>query len=180
MSRIGRNPITIPAATTVAITSTELVATGPKGELKVAIPAGFTIKQTDAILQLEQAEQNRITNAQFGLVRTLIFNAVMGVAEGFTKKLEMNGVGFRVEKKGSDLQFALGFSHKIDFIAPENIELSIEGNIISVSGADKQLVGATAANIRALKKPEPYKGKGIKYIDERVRRKAGKTAAKAA
>ncbi|MCC7543725.1 50S ribosomal protein L6 [bacterium] len=180
MSRIGRNPITIPAGTTVAIAEQTLTAQGPKGELQVTIAPGFTIKQDAEQLVVEQQVQNRITNAQFGLLRTLIDNAVQGVTNGFAKKLEMNGVGFRVEKRGNDLQFALGFSHKIDFKAPEGIELQVEGNSITVSGADKQQVGAVAAEIRALKKPEPYKGKGIKYADERIRRKAGKAAAKAA
>lgn len=180
MSRIGRNPIIIPAGTTVTIEGQTLIAKGAKGELSVLLSPGFTIKQDTEQLIVEQQVQNRITNAQFGLMRTLIDNAVQGVTNGFTKKLEMNGVGFRVEKKGNDLQFSLGFSHKIDFTAPEGIELSIEGNIISVNGADKQLVGSVAAQIRALKKPEPYKGKGIKYVGERIRRKAGKAAAKAA
>lgn len=180
MSRIGRNPITIPAGTTVTVEGQTLIAKGTKGELSVVLSPGFSIKQDAEQLIVEQQVQNRITNAQFGLMRTLIDNAVQGVTNGFTKQLEMNGVGFRVEKKGNDLQFSLGFSHKIDFTAPEGIELNIEGNIISVSGADKQLVGSVAAQIRALKKPEPYKGKGIKYVGERIRRKAGKAAAKAA
>lgn len=128
---------------------------------------------------MTQVEQNRRTNAEFGLIRTLIANAVTGVTTGFEKKLEMNGVGFRVEKKGRDLLFSLGFSHKVDFVAAEGIELAVEGNIITVSGIDKQAVGQAAAQIRSLKKPEPYKGKGIKYIDEHIRRKAGKAAVKA-
>ena len=180
MSRIGRNPITIPAGTTVTIADNTLTAQGPKGELTVAIAEGFTLKQEESQLVVERQVQNRVTNAQFGLMRTLIDNAVQGVTTGFEKKLEMNGVGYRVEKKGADLQFSLGFSHKIDFAAPEGIDLNIEGNIITVSGASKQQVGAVAAEIRALKKPEPYKGKGIRYTDERIRRKAGKAAAKAA
>lgn len=180
MSRIGRNPITIPAGTTVVVEGNLVKATGPKGELTVSLPEGFTTEQTDSQFTVVQIEQNRQTNAEFGLIRTLIANAITGVTTGFEKKLEMNGVGFRVEKKGSDLSFSLGFSHKVDFIAPEGIELSIEGNIITVSGISKQAVGQAAAQIRSLKKPEPYKGKGIKYIDEHIRRKAGKAAVKAA
>ncbi|MEI7818881.1 MAG: 50S ribosomal protein L6 [bacterium] len=180
MSRIGRSLITVPAGTTITIDATHLTAKGSKGELGVDIFEGFEIKQTDTTIEVVQLVQNRITNAQFGLLRALIANVVIGVSEGFSKKLEMNGVGYRVEKKGSNLQFALGLSHKVDFECPADIELTIEGNIITVTGSDKQLVGATAANIRSLKKPEPYKGKGIKYVGEHIRRKAGKAAAKAA
>lgn len=179
MSRIGRNPITIPAGTTVTVAGNIVTAASSKGELNVTIPEGFTTEQSDGQFVLTQVEQNRRTNAEFGLIRTLIANAVTGVTTGFEKKLEMNGVGFRVEKKGRDLLFSLGFSHKVDFVAAEDIELAVEGNIITVSGIDKQAVGQAAAQIRSLKKPEPYKGKGIKYIDEHIRRKAGKAAVKA-
>ncbi|MBP9827178.1 50S ribosomal protein L6, partial [Candidatus Saccharibacteria bacterium] len=160
MSRIGRNPITIPADVSIALTETKATITGPKGELEVALPAGFSFEQTDTEMQIKKADENRLTQAQYGLLRTLIANAVHGVAHGFERKLEMNGVGFRVEKTGKDLVFSLGFSHKVNFQAPDNIELTVEGNVITVSGIDKQKVGQTAAQIRALKKPEPYKGKG--------------------
>lgn len=180
MSRIGRYPITVPTGTTIVIEESLVTATGPKGELRVVLHPGFELEQAESELRLKQLEQNRQTNAQYGLIRTLIANAVHGVSKGFEKKLEMNGVGFRVEKKGSDLVFSLGFSHKIEFKTTEGIELSVDGNIITVNGADKQAVGQVAARIRGLKKPEPYKGKGIKYVGEHVRRKAGKAAAKAA
>ncbi len=180
MSRIGRNPITIPTGTEVTAADSEVLVKGPKGELTVALPEGFAIEQSEGTLTVQKQLENRETAALFGLLRTLINNAVQGVTQGFEKKLEMNGVGFRVEKKGSDLSFSLGYSHKIDFAAPEGIELVIEGNIITVKGIDKQQVGQVAAQIRALRKPEPYKGKGIKYVDERIRRKAGKTAVKGA
>lgn len=180
MSRIGRYPIVIPAGAEVSVTDSQVIVKGPKGELAVALPAGFAIEQADGTLHVRKQVETRETAALFGLLRTLINNAVQGVTQGFEKKLEMNGVGFRVEKKGNDLSFSLGFSHKIDFAAPEGIELVIDANIITVKGIDKQQVGQVAAQIRALRKPEPYKGKGIKYIDERIRRKAGKTAVKGA
>jgi large subunit ribosomal protein L6 len=180
MSRIGRSIITIPAGVTVEVHGEDIQVKGPKGELTVGLPVGFSLKQEDAQLSVVQEQENRETNARYGLLRTLIANAVTGVHTGFEKKLEMNGVGFRVEKKGEGLVFSLGFSHKVDFVPQPGIALSAEGNIITVSGIDKQLVGQTAAQIRELKKPEPYKGKGIRYIDERVRRKAGKAAAKGA
>lgn len=180
MSRIGRSIITIPEGVSVALEGDQILVKGPKGELTVGMPEGFKLEQSDASLSVIKLKEDRETNARYGLLRTLIANAIIGVHTGFEKKLEMNGVGFRVEKKGEGLNFSLGFSHKIEFNAPSGITLAIEGNIITVAGIDKQLVGQTAAQIRALKKPEPYKGKGIRYIDERVRRKAGKAAAKGA
>lgn len=180
MSRIGRNPIAVPEAASLVVTNSVATVTGPKGELTVDVPAHFEIKQADGQLTIEKQTEDRLTNAKYGLLRTLLSNAITGVTTGFEKKLEMNGVGFRVEKKGEGLSFALGFSHKIDFAAPAGISLTVEGNVITVAGADKQAVGQTAARIRELKKPEPYKGKGIKYIDEHIRRKAGKAAAKGA
>ncbi|MFO0955072.1 MAG: 50S ribosomal protein L6 [Candidatus Saccharibacteria bacterium] len=180
MSRIGRNPIALPESATLVVAHGVATVTGPKGELTVEVPENFAIKQADGQVTLEKKAEDRVTNARYGLVRTLLANAIIGVTTGFEKKLEMNGVGFRVEKKGDGLSFALGFSHKIDFAAPAGIQLGVEGNVITVSGANKQEVGQTAARIRELKKPEPYKGKGIKYIDERIRRKAGKAAAKGA
>jgi large subunit ribosomal protein L6 len=180
MSRIGRSIITIPSGVTVELQGEVVQVKGPKGELSLVMPAGFSLKQDEATLSVMQEVEDRETNARYGLLRTLIANAVTGVHVGFEKKLEMNGVGFRVEKKGDGLIFSLGFSHKVDFAPQSGISLAVDGNIITVSGIDKQLVGQTAAQIRALKKPEPYKGKGIRYIDERIRRKAGKAAAKGA
>ena len=180
MSRIGRSLITIPDGVTVALEGEQIMVKGPKGELTVGMPVGFKLEQVENQLSVVKTQEDRETNARYGLLRTLIANAVTGVHTGFEKKLEMNGVGFRVEKKGEGLNFSLGFSHKIEFAAPTGIALAVEGNIITISGIDKQLVGQTAAQIRALKKPEPYKGKGIRYIDERIRRKAGKAAAKGA
>jgi large subunit ribosomal protein L6 len=180
MSRIGRSKITIPNGVTVQLTDGVVQVKGPKGELSVTMFDSFSLKQDDAELSVIQGRENRETNALYGLLRTLIANAVQGVHSGFEKKLEMNGVGFRVDKKGDGLTFSLGFSHKVDFVPQPGISLAVDGNIITISGIDKQLVGQTAAQIRQLKKPEPYKGKGIRYIDERIRRKAGKAAAKGA
>lgn len=180
MSRIGRSVIAVPAGVTVTVQGEKIEVKGPKGELTVALPVGFSLKQDATELSVIQEVESRETNARYGLLRTLIANAVTGVHTGFEKKLEMNGVGFRVEKKGDGLIFSLGFSHKVEFAPQPGISLTVEGNLITVTGIDKQLVGQTAAQIRELKKPEPYKGKGIRYIDERVRRKAGKAATKGA
>lgn len=180
MSRIGRNPITIPAGTELTVEKALVRIKGPKGELSVKIPDGFALNQAETTLTVEKKISSREHDALFGLVRTLIDNAITGVTKGFEKQLEMNGVGFRVEKKGNGLNFSLGYSHKIEFEAPEGIELAIDGNIITVKGIDKQQVGQVAAQIRSLRKPEPYKGKGIKYVGERIRRKAGKAAVKGA
>lgn len=180
MSRIGRSKIIIPNGVSVEVADGLAKISGPKGELTVLVFDGFSIKQEDTELSLIQNREDSETNARYGLLRTLLANAIHGVHAGFEKKLEMNGVGFRVDKKGEGLTFALGFSHKVDFTPSDGITLGVDGNIITVSGIDKQLVGQTAAQIRALKKPEPYKGKGIRYIDEKIRRKAGKTAVKGA
>jgi len=136
------------------------------------------LEQENGVLTLSRVVETPETQRTFGLMRTLIANMVSGVSEGFTRQLEINGVGFRAAVAGNMITFALGFSHPILFELPEGVEAKIERNLITVSGFDKQAVGQVAANIRALKKPEPYKGKGIKYVEERIRRKAGKTAAK--
>ena len=178
MSRIGRQPINIPEGVEVTIVEKMVSVKGPKGELQVKILKGLKIEKQDHQIIVSQSVENADTQKQFGLLRTLVSNAIVGVSEGFTKELEINGVGFRASMKGSVLEMSLGFSHPIEYTAPEGVTLSVDQNIIKVTGHDKQLVGAAAANIRAFKKPEPYKGKGIKYVGEHVRRKAGKAAAK--
>ncbi len=180
MSRIGRYPIALPDGASINQSGQTVTVAGPKGELTVEIGENFELMQEDGVLKVTPKKEDRDTNSRYGLTRTLLANAVQGVTHGFEKKLEMNGVGFRVEKKGEGLTFSLGYSHKIDFVPPAGIQLSVEGNVITVSGTDKQAVGQTAAQIRELRKPEPYKGKGIKYADERIRRKAGKAAGKGA
>ncbi len=178
MSRIGRQPITVPTGVSVELTGDTVKATGPKGSLEVRLLPGLKMEQTDSVIQIIRADDNAETQRTFGLMRTLINNIVQGVHSGYERKLEINGVGYRANVAGRVVNFALGYSHPIEFALPEGIEAKVEKNIITISGADKQQVGQVAANIRSLRKPEPYKGKGIKYIEERIRRKAGKTAAK--
>lgn len=178
MSRIGRQSITVPAGVTVEIKEGMVCVSGPKGQLKQPLFAGFEVTPSENSVQVVKKVENAQTQQYYGLLRTLINNMVLGVSEGFSKSLEVNGVGFRVQMEGSNLVMSLGFSHKITYNPPEGVEIKVQGNTITVSGFDKQKVGETAAKIRAYKKPEPYKGKGIKYSDEVIRRKAGKTAAK--
>lgn len=178
MSRIGRQPITVPTGVEITITPELLTAKGTKGELQVVILPGLEVKQDGDTLTVSQKVVNADTTTTFGLVRTLIDNAVIGVSKGFTRQLEINGVGFRASVSGSKITLGLGFSHPVEFHLPAGVEAKVERNVITLTGYDKQVVGQVAANLRALKKPEPYKGKGIKYVEERIRRKAGKTAAK--
>ena len=178
MSRIGRQPIAIPAGVTVEITGAIVTATGPKGTLKVTLLPGIEVKQTDTELTVVKAIDDEERQRTFGLMRTLINNIVVGVSQGYERKLEINGVGYRANVAGQVLNLTLGYSHPIAFDLPEGVEAKVERNLITLTGADKQAVGQVAANIRTLRKPEPYKGKGIKYVEERIRRKAGKAAAK--
>ncbi len=174
MSRIGKLPIDVPAGVTITVDSDVISVKGPKGELTVPhlSDVTVTIEGTQAIVARKDDE--RIAKAQHGLQRALLNNAVQGVAKGFEKKLEVNGVGFRVNGGGQEIEMALGFSHPVKYKAPQGIQLTVNKMEITVSGIDKQQVGQVAAEIRALKKPEPYKGKGIKYADEVLLRKAGK------
>lgn len=183
MSRIGKQPIELPENVTVVIDGLSVNVTGPKGELKHKLMPGFVLEQKETRLELSIADKDKEAQLSqyYGLMRTLVANMVVGVSEGFSKVLEVNGVGFRVNLQGQKLELNLGFSHPILYTAPEGIELAVDQNqnTITVSGIDKQLVGEVAAQIRSFKKPEPYKGKGIKYQGEHIRRKAGKAAAKA-
>ena len=178
MSRIGKLPVEIPAGVTITVDGNFVKVTGPKGELQEVILPNVTIQQADNTITVERISEEKIAKSQHGLMRSLINNMVVGVTAGFEKKLEVNGVGFKVALQGSSLILNLGFSHPIEFNAPEGIALNVDKMNISVSGISKQQVGQVAADIRALKKPEPYKGKGIKYDDEHILRKAGKTGAK--
>ncbi len=181
MSRIGKLPITIPAGVTVEITSKSVTVKGSKGELSQPVFDGFTIEQTDDQLTVKPVREEDAGGKFYGLLRTLLSNMIVGVSEGFTKELEIQGVGYRAAMKGTNLELNLGFSHPVNITPPPGVELSVANNTrITVAGYDKQKVGLIAAEIRALKKPEPYKGKGIRYLGEHVRRKAGKTAAKGA
>ncbi|MEZ7898796.1 MAG: 50S ribosomal protein L6 [Flaviflexus sp.] len=175
MSRIGKLPVTIPAGVDVTIDGQDVSVKGPKGTLSYTVPAPITVAQEDGTIVVSRPNDERESRSLHGLVRTLIFNNVTGVTEGFSKKLEIIGTGYRAVQKGSDLELSLGYSHTIDVVAPEGITFALEGPTkITVSGIDKQQVGETAANIRKLRKPEPYKGKGVRYAGEQVRRKAGK------
>lgn len=178
MSRIGRTPITIPTGVTVEQSAGQITVTGPKGTLSVKLMPGLKLEQTDSQLILTKTVENPETQASYGLMRTLVANMVTGVSQGFERRLEINGVGFRAAVSGNTVTLSLGFSHPIAFKLPEGISAQMERNQIILSGHDKQLVGQVAANLRSLKKPEPYKGKGIKYVEERIKRKAGKTATK--
>lgn len=153
-------------------------ATGPKGSLEVPLLRGLNVQEEGNVLQVVKSVDNEDTQRTYGLQRTLIDNIVTGVSKGFERRLEINGVGYRAAVAGSTINLSLGFSHPVAFNLPQGIEAKVDRNVLTISGADKQQVGQVAANIRALRKPEPYKGKGIKYAEERIRRKAGKTASK--
>ncbi len=178
MSRIGKMPIEIKEGVTVNIDGNNVKVSGPKGELEKKISKMLVVEVADNNLIVKPKKESRETRSLHGLSRTLISNMIVGVSEGFEKELEFHGVGFRAAVEGGDLVMHLGFSHPIKYIPKEGIEIKVEKNTITVSGADKEAVGQAAAEIRAFKKPEPYKGKGIKYANEHIRRKAGKAAAK--
>lgn len=175
MSRIGKLPIEIPSGVTVEIEPKQVKINGSKGSLSQFTMPGISISQDDGKLIVTRVNDEAINRARHGLMRSLLYNMVEGVSKGFEKKLELNGVGYRVQMQGSDLKFNLGFSHDVTYKIPEGIQVSVEQNVITISGISKQQVGQVAAEIRALKKPEPYKGKGIKYVDERIIRKSGKS-----
>lgn len=175
MSRIGKQPIEVPSGVTVRVTGRSVAVEGPRGRLSRTLPDKIDLAVEDGIVTVSRADDERETRALHGLTRALVFNMVHGVSEGYTKELAIVGVGYRCSLRGSDLELQLGFSHPVTVPPPEGIEFEVpEPTRIVVSGIDKELVGETAARIRRLRPPEPYKGKGIRYADERVRRKAGK------
>jgi len=174
MSRIGKLPIDVPTGVTITVDSDALTVKGPKGELTVPHLSDVTVSLEGTQAIVTRKDDERIAKAQHGLQRALLNNAVIGVVSGYEKKLEVIGVGFRVNGGGKEIEMLLGFSHPVKYTAKDGISLLVEKMTITVSGIDKQAVGQTAAEIRSIKKPEPYKGKGIKYSDEIVRRKAGK------
>lgn len=175
MSRVGKLPITIPSGVTITVDPDFVTVAGPKGTLKQFTMEGISIAVEGNEVLVTRANDEPKIRAKHGLMRALIANLVTGVTTGFSKKLEINGVGFRVALTGNVLKFQLGFSHDVMFTLPEGVSAVVEQNTITVSGISKQAVGQAAAEIRALKKPEPYKGKGIKYADERIIRKSGKS-----
>jgi large subunit ribosomal protein L6 len=175
MSRIGKAPITVPSGVTVTIDGQSISVKGPKGELSRTVSDLVSVRQDGDTIVVERGADDRDSRSQHGLVRSLIQNMVTGVTEGFQKDLEIVGVGYRAQAKGKGLELSLGFSHPVYVEAPEGITFNVpQPTRIEVHGIDKQLVGQVAANIREWRKPEPYKGKGVRYADEYVRRKAGK------
>jgi large subunit ribosomal protein L6 len=175
MSRIGRQPITVPAGVTAKVDGSDITVTGPKGTLSLTVADPIVVSEEDGSLVVTRPDDERNSRALHGLTRTLVANMVTGVTQGYEKGLEIVGTGYRVAAKGTDLEFQLGFSHPVVVKAPEGISFQVESPIkFKVQGIDKQKVGEVAANIRKLRKPEPYKGKGVRYEGEVVRRKAGK------
>lgn len=176
MSRIGKKPIEIPSGVDVKVEGNNITVKGPKGELNKSFNKDMKIEINDGVLTIERPNDSKEIKAIHGLTRTLIYNMIIGVTEGYSKQLEIIGTGYRAAKKGKVLSLNLGFSHPLDLEDPEGIEVEVpSANSIIIKGIDKQLVGSYAAKIRSYREPEPYKGKGVKYIDEHVRRKVGKT-----
>lgn len=174
MSRIGRLPITIPSGVDVTIDGARVSVKGPKGQLEHSLPTPITATLEEGQVIVARPDDERESRSLHGLSRTLISNMVEGVTNGFSKQLEVVGTGYRVQAKGQDLEFALGYSHPVPVKCPEGIAFTVAGNTVTVAGIDKQKVGETAANIRKLRRPDPYKGKGVRYAGEQIRRKAGK------
>ncbi len=177
MSRVGKYPVEVPSGVDVSIVEGLLTAKGKNGEQQVAISEYVTVSQNDNTVTVEPVNQTKRARQHWGMTRAMIANAVVGASDGFMKKLEVNGVGYRAQVQGSTLKLQLGFSHDVNFPIPQDVKIAIEGdrnNVIAISGANKQRVGQVASEIRAYRPPEPYKGKGIKYTDETILRKEGK------
>ncbi|MCZ6508313.1 MAG: 50S ribosomal protein L6 [Acidobacteria bacterium] len=179
MSRIGKEPISVPSGIKVGVEDGVFLAEGPKGKVSQALLPEVAVEIEDGVVTVVRTGETRQHRARHGLMRALLANAVQGVAEGWSKELEINGVGYKAEAKGREIHFALGYSHPVVYGVPEGIDVDVDAkaNRLKVTGADRQKVGQVAAEIRSLRKPEPYKGKGIKYVDETIRRKVGKTGA---
>ena len=178
MSRLAKKPIEIPKGVLVKIEGQAVNIKGPKGELKIELPKILSLEEKEGKLFMTvQSFEDRKQNEQWGLFASLVKNMVLGVEKGFEKKLEINGVGYKASVSGNKLILNVGFSHPVEFIFPKEIKIEVEKNVITIGGADKQLVGEISAQIRRIREPEPYKGKGIKYSDEIIHRKAGKAAA---
>ncbi len=175
MSRVGKLPIKIPSGVTITVDNDVITVNGSKGSLTQFTMPGITVKQEGDELIVTRANDEPKIRAKHGLMRALLQNLVTGVSQGFEKKLELNGVGYRVALAGTDLKFNIGLSHEVVYHIPQGVTAAVEQNVITISGISKQQVGQVAAEIRSLKKPEPYKGKGIKYVGERIIRKSGKS-----
>ena len=179
MSRIGKRPISVPSKVTIAIDGSHIAVKGPKGELSRVLPSAVTVEQEGETLLVKRQDESRSSRQLHGLSRTLVANMVEGVSQGFQRRLEIQGVGYRAQVQGRNLVLNVGYSHQVQIEPPEGVQLAVETNTnVIVSGFDKELVGNTAAKIRAVRPPEPYKGKGIRYAGEAVRRKAGKAGKK--
>jgi large subunit ribosomal protein L6 len=180
MSRIGKVPVSIPEGVTVEAQGQTLTVRGPKGEQVLELRPEVQARVADGSVSVQIAGDDRLSRSLYGLSRTLIAQRIRGVSEGFTKELEVNGVGYRAQMQGETLVLNLGYSHPIEYLPPEGVRIEVEKNVIRVSGIDAETVGQAAAEIRSFRAPEPYKGKGIKYAGERIRRKAGKAGKAAA
>jgi large subunit ribosomal protein L6 len=179
MSRIGRMPIAVPSGVEISITGQNVAVKGPKGSLALAVPAPIQVSQADGVITVARPNEERVTRSLHGLSRTLVANMVEGVTNGYSLTINIVGVGYRVAEKGKDLEFQLGYSHPINFPAPEGITYKVESPTkLIISGIDKQLVGETAAKVKKLRKADPYKGKGLRLEGEVIRRKAGKAGKK--
>ncbi len=178
MSRIGKKPIPVPDGVKILLDGNVVRAEGPKGKLTQPLSTGMTAKLDGKVLTIERGDDSRTARALHGLTRSLVANMVHGVKDGYERKLEIVGIGYRAQMQGKNIQLALGYSHPVIFPLPEGVTAEIEKQVsVTLKGADKALLGETAAKLRALRKPDPYKGKGIKYADETIRRKQGKTGA---
>ncbi|OGM01272.1 50S ribosomal protein L6 [Candidatus Uhrbacteria bacterium RIFOXYC2_FULL_47_19] len=177
MSRIGKKPISIPSGVEVKIDDRKVIVKGPKGTLDLDIHPHVEVSLVDGLITVKVEDETNVSDrALWGLFVRLIGNMITGVTTGFERKLEVNGIGYKVALQGKILKLDMGFSHEVNFPIPDGINITVEKNLITVSGIDKQFVGETAAQIRRVRKPEPYKGKGIKYLEETIQRKAGKTS----
>jgi large subunit ribosomal protein L6 len=177
MSRLGQKPLVVPNGVTVRVDGGRIGVKGPKGELALVLPAGIKAGMKESLLELTRESDSRMHKSLHGLNRTLVANMIEGTSKGYSKLLDIEGVGFKAEKRGAKLNLSLGFSAQVEYDIPQGVNISVEGNAVSISGIDKQQVGNVAATIRRFHPAEPYKGKGIRYRGEHVRRKAGKTVA---
>jgi large subunit ribosomal protein L6 len=177
MSRVGKKGIAIPKGVNVTVSKTDVAVKGPKGELKRKLPLGVSVQASASEVVVTRADDSRENRAKHGMLRALVANMVKGVTDGFERRLEINGVGYRADVSGQKLNMALGFSHPVVFELPKGVAAKVDKSVVILSSIDKEILGETASKIRAIRPPEPYKGKGIKYVEETIKRKVGKTGA---
>ena len=177
MSRVGKKPVALPKDVQVTVKDGKVAVKGPKGTLERKLPSGVSVAVAGGALNVARASDENADRAKHGLMRALINNMVTGVTKGFERRLEINGVGYRAEVKGPSLVMALGYSHPVNFALPKGVSAAVDKNVVILTSIDRELLGETAANVRALRPPEPYKGKGVKYVEEVIKRKVGKTGA---